>query len=232
MVMAVLWQLEHLLRAARLIDDDLARTADGSLRIQTGDDLTLHVQRDAERYPILLAHETDEDDWPLNEISAEQRDGLLKDLATEVVWVEVSRVLWGLDVVWPMCPQHPTSHLDICSGVWYCGSQTYHGRAHDQAEVGKLVGASSMSRSLWLANKPGLEEWYAEAAEAGNTDAMYKLGMLLKDSDPTRAEEWWTRAADGGNTDAMYNLGVLLKDSDPARAREWWKKVARGRDSG
>ena len=72
------------------------------------------------------------------------------------------------------------------------------------------------------------------AAEAGNTDAQYHLGLLLADEldppDLNGARTWWTRAAEAGNTDAQYHLGLLLADElDPPDlngARTWWTRAA------
>ena len=63
-------------------------------------------------------------------------------------------------------------------------------------------------------------------ANAGDTDAMVNLGLLLRDRDPAAAQAWWERAAAAGNTDAMVRLGLLLGDRDPAAAQAWWERAA------
>ena len=63
-------------------------------------------------------------------------------------------------------------------------------------------------------------------ANAGDTEAMVNLGLLLRDRDPAAAQAWWERAAAAGNTDAMYRLGLLLGDRDPAAAQAWWERAA------
>jgi len=70
-------------------------------------------------------------------------------------------------------------------------------------------------------------------AEAGHTDAQYRLGQLASGLDPPQLAEartWWTRAAKGGHADAQYNLGLLLATRlDPpevAEARTWWSRAA------
>ena len=63
-------------------------------------------------------------------------------------------------------------------------------------------------------------------ADAGDTDAMVNLGLLLRDRDPVAAQAWWERAAAAGNTDAMVGLGLLLGDRDPAAAQAWWERAA------
>ncbi|MEU3622493.1 SAV_2336 N-terminal domain-related protein, partial [Amycolatopsis coloradensis] len=65
------------------------------------------------------------------------------------------------------------------------------------------------------------EQAYRDAAAAGNTDALYNLGVLLA-SQPGReaeAEQAYRDAAAAGNTHALYNLGVLLA-SQPGREAE------------
>ncbi|MET8705078.1 tetratricopeptide repeat protein, partial [Streptomyces californicus] len=55
------------------------------------------------------------------------------------------------------------------------------------------------------------ETIYRRAADAGDTDAMSLLGMLLAEHDrDAEAEPFLRRAADAGDTDAMSVLGMLL----------------------
>jgi len=84
-------------------------------------------------------------------------------------------------------------------------------------------------------------DWYKKAADAGNTDAMMKLGRRLLDFgqpvtyDYPKALEWFQQAAVAGNVDGMNMLGVLSKSGwggaspDYANARKWYQKAA---DSG
>jgi TPR repeat protein len=67
---------------------------------------------------------------------------------------------------------------------------------------------------------------YAVAAEAGDSGAIYNLGVLLEDSDRNQARRWYEKAADAEHATAMYNLGVLLEDTDPDQARRWFEKAA------
>jgi TPR repeat protein len=56
--------------------------------------------------------------------------------------------------------------------------------------------------------------WWEKAADAGVTEAMYNLGLLLANRwDPPQLDQartWYEKAADAGNTSAMSNLAVLL----------------------
>ena len=62
-------------------------------------------------------------------------------------------------------------------------------------------------------------------ANAGDTDAMINLGLLLRDRDPVAAQAWWERAAAAGNTEAKGNLEVLLADRDSATAQATWSAL-------
>ena len=73
------------------------------------------------------------------------------------------------------------------------------------------------------------EAWSPLAAK-GNIRAMFNLGVLLNDSDPSQARRWYEKAARTGNPNAMNNLGVLLAASHPARARRWFEKAAKTGD--
>jgi len=38
----------------------------------------------------------------------------------------------------------------------------------------------------------------------GDSDAMFRLGVLLEEDDPAAAQTWWTRAVEAGDSDAMF----------------------------
>ncbi|WP_051870777.1 tetratricopeptide repeat protein [Streptomyces anulatus] len=59
---------------------------------------------------------------------------------------------------------------------------------------------------------PGIAElFYRRAAEAGDTDGMFNLGILLADAGRREeAEAVYRRAAEAAHPDAMVNLGALL----------------------
>lgn len=71
-----------------------------------------------------------------------------------------------------------------------------------------------------------LERWY-RAADHGDTDAMYNLGVVF---DKTRnhddAMDWYQRAAESGHTDAMHNLAVRLRlRGQVTEATAWWQRA-------
>ncbi|MDR1804558.1 MAG: sel1 repeat family protein [Treponema sp.] len=78
-----------------------------------------------------------------------------------------------------------------------------------------------------------------KAAEQGDADAQYKLGIFYVDGqgvpkDKAMAVEWFKKAAEQGNTEAQYKLGLLYFQpndvlQDYAKAVEWFTKaVAKG----
>jgi TPR repeat protein len=78
--------------------------------------------------------------------------------------------------------------------------------------------------------------WYRKAAEAGNIDAMVRLGQLLSGGyknvpqDLLEARAWLEKAVTSGDADAMYELGWLLQSDrvprDIATSQEWFRKAA------
>jgi TPR repeat protein len=85
--------------------------------------------------------------------------------------------------------------------------------------------------------------WYRKAAEAGNANGMFCLGihLWLNDQNSAEARSWFERAAVAGNSDAMVELGnqherkaferPLDKMSDAGefqQARSWYEKAAAG----
>ncbi|MFE1416011.1 serine/threonine-protein kinase [Streptomyces sp. NPDC058746] len=72
------------------------------------------------------------------------------------------------------------------------------------------------------------EQRHRRAAEAGDPDAMFGLGVLLEDADRfDEAETWYQRAADTGHADAMNNLGALLQNTGrTAEAERWYRQAS------
>jgi len=82
------------------------------------------------------------------------------------------------------------------------------------------------------------------AANAGETEAMFSLGVLLREGkDPAltlAARAWLEKAATAGHVRAMTKFGDLLRnewrypsesEAADARAREWWEKAAAAGDT-
>ena len=71
------------------------------------------------------------------------------------------------------------------------------------------------------------EALFLQAAEKGNTAAMYELGNLYFQS--PKGFEWMKKAANGGNIDAMLYWGeyiYFMKDPDFDKALHWLTKAA------
>ena len=78
-------------------------------------------------------------------------------------------------------------------------------------------------------------KWYLKAAELGNADAMFGIGLLYEyghgvDQDDEKAMEWYLKAAELGNETAIYAIGDLYEygngvDQDIVKASEWKQKA-------
>ncbi|WP_413812641.1 tetratricopeptide repeat protein [Streptomyces sp. OE57] len=69
---------------------------------------------------------------------------------------------------------------------------------------------------------------WTRAGEAGHSQAMFNLGVLLSDQgDNDGARIWWTRAAEQGHTSSMRAMGALLhRQDDTEGARTWYTRAA------
>jgi TPR repeat protein len=96
---------------------------------------------------------------------------------------------------------------------------------HDSPSELTLVGVTAFLTHHDLAVAQNL---LRTATDAGNTLAMFNLGVLLEQRDePVEAEHWWRTAAASGHAGAMTNLGVLLeKRSELIEAEHWWRTAA------
>ena len=85
-------------------------------------------------------------------------------------------------------------------------------------------------------------KWYHMAAEHGNTNAQYNLGVLYEqdvleewgpawESDLEEAMKWFCKAAENGNANAQYRLGEYYEDSDWGKADKWYRMAAEQGDA-
>jgi len=82
---------------------------------------------------------------------------------------------------------------------------------------------------------------YREAAAAGDSEAMYNLGVCYAngmgvEQNWYEAVQWYRRAAEAGNTDSLVNLGVMYEKGrgvakDEMEAVRWYRKAAEAGDS-
>ena len=84
-------------------------------------------------------------------------------------------------------------------------------------------------------------EWYQKAAQQGDAEAQFNLGVMYKNGDGVtqdyeKAVEWYQKAADQGYASAQFNLGVMYKNGDGVtqdyeKAVEWYQKAAQQGDA-
>ena len=104
--------------------------------------------------------------------------------------------------------------------------------------------AGAMNRMAYMyENGLGVEqdyakamEWYEKAAELGNIDGTYNIGLLYYkgegvEQDYAKAMEWWEKAAESGDAQAANDIGMLYYsgmgvEQDYVKAMEWWEKAA------
>ena len=80
-------------------------------------------------------------------------------------------------------------------------------------------------------------EWLVKAAEKGDSDAMYNIGMLYYeglgvDQNYSLSKDWYLKASENGNVFAMNNIGNQYKEGlgvakDYDNAIEWYRKAAK-----
>jgi TPR repeat protein len=78
--------------------------------------------------------------------------------------------------------------------------------------------------------------WYRRAAEQGDHEAQYRLGLCYSKGegltlDPAQAAEWLTKAAEGGHEWAQYRLGECYQtgvgvEQDLAKAVQFYRMGA------
>lgn len=91
------------------------------------------------------------------------------------------------------------------------------GYAPAQYELGHIYGESKYH--LVKADKAEARLWYQKAAEAGESKAMYNLGLLYYvgegvAADRSTAAMWFRKAAERGVGDAQFNLGAMYQSGD------------------
>jgi TPR repeat protein len=72
---------------------------------------------------------------------------------------------------------------------------------------------------------------FIEAAQQGNVEANYQLGMLYSNSNfdeynKETATKHFTVAANSNHTEAMYQTGMMYLGTDNAEAKSWFRKAA------
>ena len=80
---------------------------------------------------------------------------------------------------------------------------------------------SPLRKMTWLSIRAlhlkEAEKWYVKSAKKGNSDAMFKLGVMYNNEEapkdnPYIAYAWWRAAKENGHEQAKINLGILTKE--------------------
>lgn len=74
-------------------------------------------------------------------------------------------------------------------------------------------------------------EWAQKAANQGNSEALFVLGIMYTQKNDTKAFEYYLQAAKQGNMNAQHMLGLIYKEGrsvnqDYIKAFEWMQKAA------
>jgi uncharacterized protein len=104
------------------------------------------------------------------------------------------------------------------------------------AEQGFAPAQRVYGLTLRLANPSAGETWMRRAAEHGDTEAQFWLGVAYEQNwfgtvDIQEATKWYRKAAEGGNPDAQFELGQKYQDGeivdqDYKLAAEWFRRAA------
>ncbi|MFD8391805.1 tetratricopeptide repeat protein, partial [Streptomyces sp. NPDC059680] len=95
------------------------------------------------------------------------------------------------------------------------------------ADLAATEACLSIGFGAYRANMPtAARSAWRRAAEAGDVNAMGRLGLFLREEgDVDGARTWFTRAAEAGNVNAMVMLGVFLREEgDVDGARTWFTR--------
>jgi TPR repeat protein len=96
-----------------------------------------------------------------------------------------------------------------------------------------LLVSSLFAMDTRLNSYPQGKEYY-EAAERGDPDAMFNLGLVYKNfiKDYQESLYWYEKAYKRGASGAAHNLGILYKESlkDYKKAEEWYLKAIEQND--
>ena len=99
----------------------------------------------------------------------------------------------------------------------------------NSAAVSQLV--IDGKKAMRAMNYQKAKKCFTEAAEQGNIEANYQLGMLYSNSnyDGNNREEatkYFTVAANSNHTDAMFQTGMMYLGIDNVTAKIWFRKAA------
>ena len=95
--------------------------------------------------------------------------------------------------------------------------------------------ALGIGQAAWADDVPNFKKML-QAAEQGNVDAQFNLGVMYENGrgvrqDYIQAVQWYRKAAEQGIAQAQYNLGLMYRNGqgvrqDYAQAEQWYRKAA------
>lgn len=99
----------------------------------------------------------------------------------------------------------------------------------NSAAVSQLV--IDGKKAMRAMNYQKAKKCFVEAAEQGNIEANYQLGMLYSNSNfdgynREAATKYFTVAANGNHTEAMFQTGMMYLGIDNSEAKSWFRKAA------
>ena len=99
----------------------------------------------------------------------------------------------------------------------------------NSAAVSQLV--IDGKKAMRAMNYQKAKKCFTEAAEQGNIEANYQLGMLYSNSNfdgynRETATKYFTVAANGNHTEAMFQTGMMYLGIDNVEAKSWFRKAA------
>ena len=107
--------------------------------------------------------------------------------------------------------------------------QTTPNSNSNSAAVSQLV--IDGKKAMRAMNYQKAKKCFVEAAEQGNIEANYQLGMLYSNSNfdgynRETATKYFTVAANGNHTEAMFQTGMMYLGIDNSEAKSWFRKAA------
>jgi hypothetical protein len=130
--------LDQIRAAMQLLALDVARAADGPWALDVDDDAVLRARIGDHTETEVIDRELDEEDYVLADALIARDETALEEVirqyASETVWIALSDILRSRSLDWPRCAAHPAQRLDVCLGTWYCEGPG----SHNVARFGEL----------------------------------------------------------------------------------------------
>ena len=96
------------------------------------------------------------------------------------------------------------------------------------ADTGFAQAMYSRGEQCWNTDPEEAIDWFTKAANKGNADAMYRLGLIYKDNNDFRniekAISYLSKAGDLKNCKALFYLGELFELIDTRRSQNYYRK--------